>query len=143
MPPMWPTSGQTAGNNSDPFHDVKEQVSSIADNVAALGNIGATLNKFYDSYRKQEQAEQSEDFGISTTEARTYRAGGYRYNRLYVSDGTVQDGAKMIIAVGGISWTVTLTAGENVLNMPDGATYQGATTSTDSFAGYLVRSNKA
>lgn len=131
------------GSLPDPLRDVKETLHGIKAATESLAQLGNTVKQFYEDFKREKDAEKRSTLAVSTTEARTFDADGYRFNRIYVSAAQVADDAALVISPEpGIVWTQTLTAGENVLNIPDGATYQGTTTSKNGFLVYLIKSNR-
>lgn len=108
--------------------------------IKALGNMGVHLENLYKLMKDQKEGKKEEDVTLQTYN-QTYYAQGYQNNSWYISDSAVTDTAKVIVTLGGITYTVTLTSGENALDLPDGAEYKVTTKSTNPVSALLIRYN--
>ena len=66
----------------------------------------------------------------------SFSSQGYLYNAVLVNDGDANN--TLSVAIGGVTYTVTLTAGLNQVNFPDGADITATKATTTVF---LIRSN--
>lgn len=137
---LWPGS-EHALTRDDLFHIVNEHKEHHLESLRALVRMGDYLQILVEK-ENQEDAEIVAGYTVLVGQELGFYRQGYRYNRLIVGDNAVSDAAKLIIRYNGAKWTVTLAAGENKLNIPDGATIEGDTTSGNSFTGVWIYSNK-
>lgn len=118
----------------------EEPINYLADMIKSLAHMGDTLDKLY-ALTKEQKEGKKEELVMLQTYAQTYYAQGYQNNSFYIPDSAVADTAKIIVSLGGLSYTITLAAGENALNLPDGATYKVTTTSSNPVSALLIRYN--
>lgn len=111
--------------------------------MKALGEIGALTKKILSHLEHQTKAA-NKMITLVNGSPFTFRDEGYIFNSLFVSDAQVSDAAKIKVSVDGLDYTVTLAAGENRLNIPDGAELTLSSTSkvNYSFSLWLYNINK-
>lgn len=108
--------------------------------IAALGKIGANVEKILSHLEKQNQVK-TELFAVNPGITYPFNANGYRFNSLLVGDSQATDSLQLVINVDGLTYTKSLSAGENEVNIPDGAQIQINTTSGNGAALVLSRYN--
>lgn len=105
-----------------------------------LGSLGENMKDLKQEFHDYVYGEQSE-LTILQPYEQTYYANGYNFNSLYISDNAVNDTAKLVVQVDAITYTLTLTPGENAVNLPHLATYKVTTTSGNPVPALLKRYN--
>lgn len=124
-------------NDQDLLNLVKKQNDNHLKTIQQLGEMGKTLSNIE---RLLTTTYTNENIVLQQYEKK-YTANGYQFNSLYVGDASVTDNAKLIINIDGISYTITLAAGENITNIPDGAAFKVTTTSNNPVTAVLIRTN--
>lgn len=110
------------------------------ESIKALGEIGAST-KSIAQYLGDLKKSHTKIITLVPTSPFPYAAEGYGFSSLYVGDSQAADACKIVVSVDGVSYTVTLTAGENTVNFPDGATLNLENTSGNSTSFILSRYN--
>lgn len=128
--------------SQDVLNELKSHKDSHLKMIAELGRLGSAVSAIEKMLSKALTTYTSENLVLQPYPM-TYRAEGYLYNSIFVGDSAVSDGAKLIIDGIVPAYTVTLVAGENRLDIPDGATYTVQTTSGNPVTSLLTRYNNA
>lgn len=115
------------------LHEMKQDRIEMAKQFAAVGSTLQNLQK--------EMKGSHTDVIQLTTYNQTFRADGYKFNTFYLGDAAVSDNIKLIIRFNGLEYTNSLLAGENAVNIPDGAEYRVHTSSGNGTSAILVRYN--
>jgi hypothetical protein len=118
---------------------IHEQKESHLKLIKEMGELGSTVKKIL-AYLDTLSTTQTELITLSSG-GTPFSANGYRFNSLYASDGHAQDNLKLIVKVDGLTYTQALAAGENVVNIPDGAQISITNTSGNPAALVLTRFN--
>lgn len=129
-------------NQNDILTELQKHKESHLQMALELGKVGSTLANIEKMLSKALNTYTSENLVLHPYPV-TFRSEGYLYNSLYVGDSAVTDGAKLVIDGIVPPYTVTLTAGENRLDIPNGATYTVQTTSGNPVSTVLTRYNNA
>lgn len=124
-------------NDPDLLNLINKQEDNHLKTIQALAEMGKTLKSLE---RLLTPTYMNENLVLQQYEKK-YQANGYQFNSLFVGDAAVTDTAKLIINVDGISYTITLAAGENMVNIPDGASFKVTTTSNNPVTAVLLRYN--
>lgn len=124
-------------NDPDLLNMIKKQDDNHLKALQQLAEMGKTLGNIE---RLLTVTYTNENIVLQTYEKR-FQANGYQFNSIYVGDASVTDAAKLIISIDGISYSITLAAGENVTNIPDGAAFKVTTTSNNPVTAVLIRYN--
>lgn len=128
---------QNKDNTQDILNLVKRQDENHLKMVQQFAEMGTTLKNLE---RLFTPTYMNENIVLQQYEKK-YTANGYQFNSLFVGDAAVTDTAKLIINIDGISYTITLAAGENLVNIPDGASFKVTTTSNNPVTAVLLRYN--
>lgn len=129
-------------DQKDILQELKSQKESHLKMAIEIGRVGNALINIEKMLSKVLNTYTSENTVLQTY-TQTFYSNGYFYNSLFVGDAAVTDQAKLIIDGIVPSYTVTLTAGENRVDIPDGATYRVTTTSANPVTALLTRYNNA
>jgi hypothetical protein len=127
--------------NSDVQIQGNTEKESFVEIITALGEIGSTTKKILDILQKG-QAVSNSILNLLPSGSKPYRTDGYTFSSIFVSDAQVTDSTKLIVKVDGVQYTKTLAAGENIVNIPDGAELSISNTSNTSQGFLLSRYNK-
>lgn len=126
-------------NDDNILNAIHEQKESHLKLVKEMGELGSTVKKIL-AYLENLSTTQTELITLSSGTT-PFSANGYRFNSLYASDGHTLDNLKLIVNVDGLTYTKALVAGENVVNIPDGAQISITNTSGSPAALVLTRFN--
>lgn len=110
--------------NVDFLSMIHKQEENHAEMIKQFGQMGKTISEIKDSFSKS-----TSEIAILQPFEQTFSANGYKFNSIYVSDAAAADNVKLIVAFNGISYTSILAPGENVVNIPDRATFKATTNS--------------
>lgn len=108
--------------------------------ITALGEIGSNVKKILEHMEKALRV-QTELISLTPGVPTPFNTNGYRFNSLFVSDAQATDSIKLIISVDGITYTKTLAAGENEVNIPDSSSITISNTSNTGQGVVLSRYN--
>jgi hypothetical protein len=109
--------------------------------IKALGEIGATTKKILALLEKGDAAH-TEIMTLVPSAFKPFKTEGYTFNSVYVSDASAADAVKLVIKFDGIQYSKALTAGENIVNIPNASEISVTTTSGSAAQISLVRYNK-
>lgn len=110
--------------NVDFLSMIHKQEENHAEIVKQFGQMGKTISEIKDSFGKS-----TSEIVILQPFEQTFAANGYRCNSIFVSDAAAADNVKLIVSLNAVTWTTNLAAGENVVNIPNQATFKATTTS--------------
>jgi hypothetical protein len=127
-------------NNKDLLTIVKRQEESHGKMLLEMGRVGNALVNIEKLLSKNFDSYTAENIVLQTY-TNTFAANGYLYNSLFVGDAAIADNAQIIIDGIVPSYTIVLVAGENCINIPDGATFRVTTTSGNPVTALLSRYN--
>lgn len=122
--------------NPDFLNILHKQQENHAETMKQFAAMGKTISELKEVFTKFE-----DKILVLQPFAQTYHAEGYNFNSIYVGDAAVTDAAKLVINYLGVQYTITLAAGENEVNIPDGATYTLTNTSKNPISAVLARYN--
>lgn len=112
---------------------------SHAETLKALTDIGSNIKKLMEMETKRK--ESSTKLITLSAAPLPFSSEGYLYNSIIAGDSHVSDSLKLIVNVDGVTYTTTLAAGENIVNIPNGSTISCTTTSGNGAAVVLTRFN--
>lgn len=134
-----PNKEQTKG--TDWFLNfANEQKENHLELVKALAEMGQNIKALTEKYKQIQEGYQLETVLLAPYD-NIYYADGYKFNSLYISDVAENDDPQLVVTYNGVTYTTKLVSGENVVNIPDTASYHITTDSGNSVTASLIRYN--
>lgn len=124
-------------DNTDFLNILHKQHESHLEMIKQFTEMGKNLA----ALSKALTPKTKEDILVLQPYEKNFHDEGYTFNSLYIGDAAAADNAKLIVTISGVTFTITLIAGENEVNLPDGATYKVTTTSGNPVTALLTRYN--
>lgn len=114
---------------------VKQHKENHLELLREFGKMGSNIANLLNLMTESIKGNQSEIVTINPSISTPFYSNGYRFNSLFISDTAAADNATLQVTYDGITFTKKLTSGENISNIPEGATY---TITSDSKSNYQI-----
>lgn len=130
-----------AAKGSDAFLNfVNEQKENHIQAMKKLSEVGTSVASLY-TLMKNFYFERKNELTVMNTSDQDFYSEGYNFSSIYVSDVAAADSPQLIVKWQGMTMTKNLLAGENAVDIPEGATFSFTTTSGNAWSIVLSRYN--